>query len=233
MSRSNFSIYRFLGLAILLLTLSIQVSAQQLKGIVYDLENSQPISTVNIQNLKTLKSAVTDKDGKFVIEANMGEKLSLTVPGYLTDTIFLYQEGVQRVYMMRDDKTIVLSEALVSRLTDARLDDEIIRAKQQGQIADANMYSGGIRISPSRLFGRKSKTARKNLDILLLEKNNRIIDRRFSDKLIASLTPLGSTEIPLFREQFRPSLDFIQTVNDETLRIYVMDSYAKYKKNKK
>jgi len=213
--------------------LSIQVSAQQLKGIVYDLENSQPISTVNIQNLKTLKSAVTDKDGKFVIEANMGEKLSLTVPGYLTDTIFLYQEGVQRVYMMRDDKTIVLSEALVSRLTDARLDDEIIRAKQQGQIADANMYSGGIRISPSRLFGRKSKTARKNLDILLLEKNNRIIDRRFSDKLIASLTPLGSTEIPLFREQFRPSLDFIQTVNDETLRIYVMDSYAKYKKNKK
>ncbi len=233
MSSARFPFYRFFGLIILLVSLCNHVSAQQLTGIVYDLENSQPLSAVNIQNLKTFKNTTSDKDGKFLIEANMGDKLSLALPGYITDTIFLYQEGVQRVYMMRDDKTIVLSEALVSRLTDSRLDDEIVKAKRQGQIADANIYSGGIRISPSRLFGKKAKTARGNLDILLLEKNNRIIDRRFSDKLIASLTPLVSSEIPLFREQFRPSLEFIQTVNDETLKIYIMDSYAKYKKNKK
>ncbi|MGJ1430945.1 hypothetical protein ACR79M_03615 [Sphingobacterium spiritivorum] len=207
--------------------------AQKINGIIYDLESSEPISNVSIQNMKSAVKSFSDKDGKFSIDAAMGERLSLFVNGYTPDTIFLYQEGVQRVYMMRDGKSIVLNEALVTRLTDSRLDEEIKKAKEQGQIANASQYQGGIRVSPSRLFGKKGKTARKNLDILVLEKNNRIIDRRFSDKLIASLTPLEADEIPLFREQFRPSLDFIQTVNDETLKLYVLDSYKKYKSNKK
>ncbi|MGJ1261956.1 hypothetical protein [Sphingobacterium spiritivorum] len=207
--------------------------AQKINGIIYDLESSEPISNVSIQNLKSAVKSFSDKDGKFSIDAEMGERLSLFVNGYTPDTIFLYQEGVQRVYMMRDGKSIVLNEALVTRLTDSRLDEEIRKAKEQGQIANASQYQGGIRVSPSRLFGKKGKTARKNLEILVLEKNNRIIDRRFSDKLIASLTPLEADEIPLFREQFRPSLDFIETVNDETLKLYVLDSYKKYKSNKK
>lgn len=222
-----------LFLAILFaLGLSLSVKAQEIKGIVHELESSQRLSGVTVKNLRTGQATQTDADGNFLISGNINDYISFTQPGYEVDTAFVYQEGVQRIYLVRDSKTIVIDEVIISKLTDSRLAYEIAKAKNEGQVTEVSQNRGGIRLSLSRLFGRKSKLARKNLDLLLEEQHNRKIDHLFSPQVIRAVVPLTDTEMARFREQFRPSLEFIQTASPEDIRAYVLDSYSKFKNYK-
>ncbi len=216
-----------LGCAFFLL--SQQTKAQQIKGIVYELESSQKLRSVLVKNIRTNEKAETDSEGNFTIGGNIEDLLSFTQAGYEIDTAYIYQSGIQRIYLVRDQKSIVIDEVVVSRLTDSRLVAEIEKAKKDGQVVDASQNRGGMRLSPSRLFGRQSKMARKNLDMLLSEQNNRKVDRLFSAQVIRSTVPLTDEELPLFREQFRPTLEFMETASPEDIRIYVLDAYSKFK----
>ncbi|WDF66765.1 hypothetical protein PQ465_10665 [Sphingobacterium oryzagri] len=218
-------------LVMLLALLAPAAHAQQVKGIVHELESSQRLKDVLVKNLRTNEKTQTDSEGNFTITADINDLLSFTQAGYEIDTAFIYEEGVKRVYLVRDQKNIVIDEVVISRLTDSRLVAEIEKARNEGKTVDASQNRGGMRISPSRLFGRQSKMARNNLKMLLTEQNNRKVDRLFSNQVIRAIVPLSDTELPLFREQFRPDLDFIQTASPEDVRIYVLDAYSKFKSN--
>ncbi|WP_146113666.1 hypothetical protein [Sphingobacterium gobiense] len=205
------------------------VNAQEIKGIVHELESSQRLREVTVKNLRTNKTTETDVEGNFTISGNINDLLTFTQPGYEVDTAFIYEEGLQRIYLVRDSKSIVIDEIVISRLTDSRLALEIEKAKNEGQVTEASQNRGGLRISLSRLFGRQSKNARKNLDLLLEEQNNRKVDRLFNERVIRATVPLTDTEMALFREQFRPSLEFIETASPEDVRAYILDSYGKFK----
>lgn len=206
--------------------------AQEIKGIVHELESSQRIQSVVVKNLRTAAETKTDAQGNFQIAGDINDLLTFTQIGYEIDTAFIYEGGIQRIYLVRDNKSIVLDEIVVSRLTDSRIAAEIEKAQQEGQVAEASQHQGGLRLSPSRLFGRKGKQARNSLNLLRKEQNNRKVDRLFNNQTILAVVPLTDEELPLFREQFRPELKFIETASPEDLRIYIMDSYSKFKSAK-
>ena len=216
-------------MAFLLAGIGTPIQAQDFTGIVYELESSHTLWNVTVRNLRTKEQVNTDREGKFKINAKLYDYLELELPGYQKDTAFLYEEGVQRIYLLREDNTIVINEVLVTRLTDSRLISEIERTKNEGKVVDANQQKGGLRVSPSRLFGRKAKEARKNLDLLITEQKNRKIDRKFTNQLIASLVPLSEDEIPLFKERYRPTLEFVQVASPQDLQVYILDSYKKFR----
>ncbi|HLQ99734.1 MAG TPA: hypothetical protein VK102_05105 [Sphingobacterium sp.] len=203
------------------------------KGIIMELESSEPIQNVSITNLRTNEEVESSKDGSYQIEAEINDYLQFEMAGYETDTAFIYQEGVIRTYLVQDEATITINEVIVSRFTDSRLDHEIEKAKRESQAIEVGKERGGIRFSLSRIFGKSAKRAKKNLNLLQTEKNNRIIDQRFNNVLIASLTPLSTEEIALFRERYRPNIEFIEEATEEDLRLYIMDAYAKFKSEKK
>ncbi|MCL7987041.1 carboxypeptidase-like regulatory domain-containing protein [Sphingobacterium sp. lm-10] len=219
-------------LAILFLTSGLSSFGQELKGVVYDLQNSQKLRGILVKNLNNNKQAETDSEGNFTIDAKANDYLRLSGGGYESDTIFIYEQALRRVYLVRDQETLVINEVYVTRLSDSRLASEIARAKNDGQAAEASQQRGGLRVSPSRLFGRRGKQARSNLDVLIAERDNRQVDRVFTNQLIRSMTPLTDDEIPLFREGYRPSLSFIESATPEDLRAYISDSYTKYRKEK-
>jgi len=225
---------RFFGisalLALLVLT-SAPCFAQQIKGIVHELESSQRLGQVTVKNLRTEAETHTDAEGNFAIAGAMNDLLAFAQPGYRADTAFVYEpDGIQRIYLLRDEKAIVLDEVVVRRLTDSRLAVEIERAKREGRAAEASQHRGGLRVSPSRWFGRKGKLARKDLVLLLRERDERKADRIFTDRLIRSVVPLGDAELPLFRERFRPDLKFLEASSAEDLRLYIMDAYGRFKR---
>lgn len=217
-------------LAMLLAFVPLRPSAQEIKGIVYELESSERARGVKVTNLRTQEEVETDSEGNFRIGAKINDYLVLSGAGFSTDTAFVYDESVKRIYLVRDENTIVINEVYVTRFTDSRLASEIEKAKRQGQAVEASQHRGGLRVSPSRLFGRTGKRARSNLEILLTEQENRQIDKIFSNKLIRSLTGMSDEEIPLFRSQYRPSLVFVQQASPEDLRAYIIESYSKFRK---
>lgn len=211
---------------------TFSVNAQDIKGIVHELESSERLREVSVKNLRTDETTRTDAEGNFTIQGEINDYLTFSQPGYEVDTAFIYQEGIQRIYLVRDSKSIVIDEVVISRLTDSRLAYEIEKAKSEGQVTEASQNRGGLRLSLSRLFGKQSKLARKNLDLLIEEQSNREVDRVFNERAIRAVIPLTDAEMPLFREQFRPTPEFIETASPEDIRAYILDSYSQFKSEK-
>src|SRR5690606_19070347 len=123
---------------------------------------------------------------------------------------FYYDEAVRRIYLNKDENILHIDEVLVKRLTDNVLVQELEKAKNAGKIVELPRNQGGVKVSPSRLLGREAKNARRNVTILHEEYQARKIDRRFTKHLIASLLPLNDSDIALFRERFRPTVEFVE-----------------------
>ncbi|MVZ65124.1 hypothetical protein GQF61_04615 [Sphingobacterium sp. DK4209] len=224
----NIKIIAFLTL-ILLGNIGI-AAAQQIKGLVFDLENSQRLSEVLIENISNNKSTKTAADGSFTIDGKKNDYLVLKGKGYDRDTAFIYQDGISRIYLVRDKSIIRIDEVTVTRMTDSRLNTEIERAKNNSQAVETSKTRGGLRVSPSRLFGKEAKIARNSIKILELEKEQRLVDRTFTNELILSLISLPTDQLALFRDKYRPTYAFIKAARKEDLTAYILDSYAKFKK---
>src|SRR5690606_14143539 len=226
-------IHKNLLLMVMLLLGSITFSfAQEIKGIVYDLETSRKLPDVQIKNLRTNDMVKSDLQGNFTIPGKMNDYLSLMVQGYDRDTAFIYQEGITRIYLVNDKSTITIDEVVVSKITDSRLTREIERAKNNSKAVETSTTRGGLRISPYRLFGKEAKQARASIEILEIEREQRNVDRVFTNDAILSLIPMERQDLLLFKDGYRPSYEFIKQASPEDLKAYILDSYAKFKKNK-
>ncbi len=205
-------------------------SAQEIKGLVFDLQSSQRLSDVLIENLQNKKSVRSNADGSFTIPGQKNDYLVLHAKGYERDTAFVYQDGVSRIYLIRDKSIIRIDEVTVSRMTDSRLNMEIAKAKNNSQAVETSKNRGGLRISPSRLFGKEAKIARNSIRVLELEQEQRMVDRVFTDELILSLIKLPNDQLALFKDKYRPSYEFVKQARKEDLTAYILDAYAKFKK---
>ncbi|MVZ62033.1 hypothetical protein [Sphingobacterium humi] len=205
-------------------------SAQEIKGLVFDLQSSQRLSDVLIENLQNKKSVRSNADGSFTIPGQKNDYLVLHAKGYERDTAFVYQDGVSRIYLIRDKSIIRIDEVTVSRMTDSRLNMEIAKAKNNSQAVETSKTRGGLRISPSRLFGKEAKIARNSIRVLELEQEQRMVDRVFTNELILSLIKLPNDQLALFKDKYRPSYEFVKQARKEDLTAYILDAYAKFKK---
>ncbi|AIM36602.1 hypothetical protein KO02_07710 [Sphingobacterium sp. ML3W] len=205
---------------------------EKVKGIAMELVTSQTIGGVSIKNVRTNTEVLTDQNGNFVIDAQLDDYLAIESTGYQKDTVFVYDFGVKRVYLNKLNTAIELSEVVIERMTDSRLNAEIQTAKLAGKYADIGKERGGIRISPSRVFSKEAKKARQSYKLLVEEQQKRAIDRKFSSDLIQSLTPLVDPELALFKEQYRPTYKFVEHALNEDIKLYIMDSYKKFKSKK-
>lgn len=215
----------------LLLGIASPVAAQDslLTGYVLELDSGEPLQYVEIKNLKTGVAAESLEDGRFSIAAKKNERLQFEYPGYRTDTLVVIEFTIKRVYMAPDGSAIQLDEVQIQAMTDSRLDAELKRAEVEGQFTETSQQRGGVRISPSRWFGKTGRQARQRHEMLLAEKERRQIDARFTPEAIMAITPLKGEDLELYMTKYRPTVEFLTTANESDLRLYIMDTYAKFK----
>lgn len=200
-----------------------------LTGYVLELDSNEPLQYVEIKNLNTGVFVESLEDGRFTIAAKNNERLQFNYPGYRTDTLVVTEFTIKRVYLTSDGSTIKLDEVQIQAMTDSRLDTELKRAEAAGKYTDVSQERGGVRISPSRWFGKSGKQARQRYELLLAEKERRKIDRRFTPAAITAVTPLSGEDLELYMTKYRPTVAFLATANAADLQLYIMDTYAKFK----
>lgn len=132
--------------------------------------------------------------------------------------------------MSFNSETIRIDEVTIRGLSTQQLDLEIEKAAKEGEYLESSKERGGLRISLSRALGDKGKQARFRHAQLLQEKERRLIEKRFSIEAIQALTPLKDDDLEMFMVAFRPKQDFVLKANDEDFKLYIMDSYAAFKK---
>ncbi|SEM14643.1 hypothetical protein SAMN05216436_10250 [bacterium A37T11] len=211
-------------------TITLAQGQQVLKGVVLELNGNSPISQVSIKNIETGISSKSIDDGTFQIAVKINDRLRFEQIGFKVDTVVVTEYEYKRVYLSEvSTGAIELTEVQVRAMTDNQLQREINEAEKQGKVA-GTVYGGGIAISPSRWFGSSGKAARYKYRMLKREEENRKIDARFNEALISSLIPLKGDELTAFIAAYRPKLNFIEKSDDEQLKLYVVDSYADFKK---
>lgn len=204
------------------------LKAQTLKGIVMELDSSKPIQQVEVKNLRTEMIVETTASGEFEIEAVVNDLLTFGYPGYRLDTLLVVDDEVKRVYMTPLENFNILEDVEITDLSDVQLEEEIRIARERGRSLHT-AQGGGIAISPSRLFGREAKEARKRYELLLEEKENRVVNSKFNEAIITPITPLKGRDLDLFIVKFRPSYEFVEKSDEEQMRLYIMDSYKEFK----
>lgn len=217
------------SLLFFLLLISVSfVKAQTLEGIVMELDSSKPIQQVEVRNLSTDATVETNASGEFTIAAEINDLLSFGYPGFRLDTLVVTDFELKRVYLTPIADFNILEDVEITDLTDVQLEEEIRIAKERGRSVHT-AQGGGIAISPSRLFGREAKEARRRYDLLLIEREDRLIRSRFNEQTITQITPLEGRELDLFMVRFKPTYDFVERSDEEQIRLYIMDSYKEFK----
>jgi len=202
------------------------VQAQTYQGVVMELDSSKPIAQVEISNLNTHQSVETDALGEFSIEVKLNELLSFSYPGFRVDTLLITDYEYKRIYLTPIPGFNILEDVEITELSDLQLNQQIQVAQQEGESVQ---FNNNISISPSRLFGSRARAARSRYPLLIAERENRAIMAKFSPEIITSLTPLEGKDLDQFIVKYKPSYAFITRSDEEQIRLYIMDSYKKYK----
>lgn len=207
-----------------------QEQTQVLHGLVMDLKTDRPLPAAVVTNLNTRMDVQTQESGQFSIPARPNDLIQFYYPGYRIDTLLVVEFDLKRIYLTAHDESIRIDEVTIRTIPDERLDMEIEKAAKEGQFADYSQERGGIRLSPSRLFGQAGKRARQRYDMLMREKERRVVDRRFTKEAIQALTPLKDRDLTLFMIKYRPSTEFARNSSEQDFNLYIMDSYAAFKR---
>src|SRR5690606_26151646 len=94
------------------------------------------------------------EDGSLPIAVKIDQRLHFAYPGYRTDALVVIGFDRKRVYLTPAGSPIQGGEAQMQAMTDSRLEAEIKRAQEEGKFTDVSQRRGGVRISPSRWFGK-------------------------------------------------------------------------------
>lgn len=207
-----------------------QQNQQALSGLVFELKTDAPMAFVEITNLNTGFKVETGREGQFSIPANTNDLLQFYYPGYRKDTLVVIEFDLKRVYLTPDNQSIRIDAINIEGLTDSQLDTEIERTQKEGQFIETSINRGGLRLSPSRLFGQSGRQARERYELLIAEKTRRQVDKRFSAEAIQALTPLKGEDLEIFMTKFRPTTEFAVNATEENFRLYIIDSYSEFKK---
>lgn len=188
---------------------------------------------VNVRNLRTNKSVVSNSFGVFLIEASVGDSLSFSKIGYseaktliadLKDFYVELQPGIR------------LETVIIERKTkEAELNDAMRDYGKKGVYNGGNNKFGTYLASPAtalyNLFGREAKNAKRFSRFLDNEKKQLEVDKVFSKEAVREITKLDGKNLDSFMRIYRPSYDMVENWQHYDFLEYVQRSLADFDKN--
>jgi hypothetical protein len=202
----------------LLSVITLSAKAQVLSGTVTETGKNTRLENVFIRDLGSKQVALTDKAGAFDIRTLLNHTLIFSLPGYVSDTLFVIDFK---------PKHIELKQAGIS-LQAVNIAEN--RAVFNPEAEYPEVYRNSkFALSPSRMFGKQSRDARRLKRYFKTEVEQRQIDAVFTRALVSSIVPLKGKELENFMAMYRPTLAFAKNSSQQTLVVYINDNYKKFK----
>ncbi len=217
---------RILATYLLLFLICGTTYAQKnVSGYVADYRTNEKLPGVIITNPGSKQSAVSDKDGNFSIPAKLNDLLTFSAPGYKTDTILVIDFFKRKVQLSPLGIQLDNVKVTGSPIFDPR--KEYPDVYKVGEYLRTPMGRGLI-FSPSALFSKKGKEARRLKRFFKTEVIYREVTRLFTRKLVTSMVPLQGQELDNFMTMYRPSLGFLKKASPSDMTLYLNDCYKKF-----
>jgi len=236
------SVLKNLLLISLLFTISVSaVLAQdrQIQGIVFDNVTKDRLNRVYIYDTRTHKGIYNNTKGEFTMTARQGNTLIVALQGYGVDTTTVQLQNT--IIFFLTPTNILLKQVVIT-------DSIMSPAKRQQAIQQAysNIYrlgdskdilsvgSGGVGLGVDAIYNllsRQGKNARYLQTIIERDYHDAIIDYRYTNNLVSSITNLNGEKLKDFMLQYRPNYRFVLEANDYSFVTSIRTNYARYLEN--
>ncbi|OKS84676.1 hypothetical protein [Mucilaginibacter polytrichastri] len=208
---------KFTILSVILFCFFLNASAQTLRGTITETGTRIKLMDVFVKNANNKQLALSEKNGKFEIPAEVGNTVIFSSPGYVSDTLYVIDLKTKEIQLAL--QSIALRE--VSVKASAKFDP---RAEYPEVYEHSKVYA----LSPSTWFGKSGKDARRLKHYFKHEAEERTVDSAFSLAYVSSLVPLKGSELEDFMVMYRPTYAFLRSNMGESMAVYVNDSYKKW-----
>lgn len=187
-----------------------------LKGIVYEAKSSRKLANVFIRDINSKEISLTDNSGNFTIRTVVNHTLVFSSPGYVADTLYLVDLQPKRIELGIQGFSLREVNVTSNRAFNPR--EEYPSVYENSKFA----------LSPSRIFGKEAKDARRLKHYFERETDERQIDSIFNAAYVSSIVPLKGQDLENFMSMYRPTLAFLKKTPRASLTLYVNDSYKKF-----
>lgn len=211
---------RYLGFIGLLLITAGAIKAQTVKGTVYEENSNQKIGNVFVKDINNKQITLVDKDGKFEIRSARGHTLVFDSPGYLSDTLFVIDNN-------KPLKIQLKPMGIILRGVNINASRAVFNPREE--YPDVYRKARVNILSPSTIFSKESRNARRMRRFFTNEEHERYVDRVYTASYVSSLVPLKGIELQNFMALYRPSYAYVKSNTGPSLAVYINDSYQKYK----
>lgn len=219
---------------VLLLTMPLYTIAQTgISGGVFDYENkSFPLQKVTVRNLNNQKSTLTGAAGQFTINANKGDLLEFSLPGYHTDTLYLTNLQAKTIYLPSQSTNLSQVDIKGAKLSrDLHLKDPNAPKfhRVSGDTPTQNVQrAGGVGLA----FG-SGGPKRERAKVKALEEKDAYeteINQYFNEEHVGGLIPLKGQELKDFIALYRPSIAKVRSDHPFNYDFYIAQAYQTWLK---
>lgn len=209
--------------------LSVLFSWQErrLEGIITS--NQLRVSAAQILNVTHTARVVSNDLGEFVISASPGDTLIISKPGFVEDTVRVEDKPAlvvtlhKRVIALRE--VTVVGQSLTPNSIFEKNKRDFKAIYHKGDIRNIVVVEGlGIRVSIDKLYNalsREGRQSRKLQKTFLESYRNSLIDERFNERLISTVTGYKGERLRSFMDQYRPSYELLFEMSDYELIEYI------------
>lgn len=196
-------------------------------GNVFDNEQRNlPLQGVAVRNLATKALVVTDKDGRFALQAKTGDLLSFGLAGYQTDTLFLTNLFAKNIYLritVNTLNTVNVTTTKVSPFLDVK-DVEAVAARR----VDASKNKGGLRLNLG--YGKWRKQQAKEQELEEAAAINEEISNNFNKAIIQKLVNYKEKDLDDYIGLYRPTVEQVKTDKPFDYTYYIATTFYEWKK---
>lgn len=219
-------------------TCVLSVNAQfsempKVSGIIMEKNSTNRLSDVNVVNMRTKISVISNGFGVFSIEAVPGDSLAFTKVGYGPIKAAIYSLDDIVVEMQAG---LSIEEVVVARKTREQEMEDIMRDYGKKGIYNGGKNSVGTYVnSPAtalyNLFGRQAKNMKRFEKFMDREVDAIAVDRIFNKTVVSETTGLKGDDLVNFMLIYRPTLLQAQKWGQYDLLDYITRSFKAWEEN--
>ncbi|MDQ8006034.1 MAG: hypothetical protein REI64_14625 [Pedobacter sp.] len=211
----------------LLLPCAAMAQETYVTGNVFDNEQrGTALQGVSVRNLTSKAVVLTDKDGRYAIQAKKGDLISYASMGYQTDTVYLVNLFPKNIYLrlaVNTLNTVDVTTVKISPYLDTK-DPDAVAAKR----VDASKEKGGLRLNLG--YGKWRKQQAKERELEEAADINEEISKNFNKTVIQKLVNYKEKDLDDYIGLYRPTVEQVKADTPFDYTYYIATTFNEWKK---
>jgi hypothetical protein len=211
-------------------------------GTVHKRENQEALVSVNIFNKTQRRHRLSDEQGNYRIEAQVGDSVIFSFVGFRADTFRITSAMLAAKFpVLMDLRPVSLETVTVRGLSNYQMDSlerrqiyDWIYQQEPQPVVERQRQGDGVGIELN-IIPHGSSEVRQRLRLkkrIIKEEEKYYVDFRFSPEFVSHLTHLQGDSLAQFMSRYRPTYEYCRTAVGPDMLVYVNDSFKDFRKEK-